>query len=229
MARQFMKSFKIKIDWTAAGVLVALGLGVVGILFSWLNLNAVKTSLQQSQNSLSILANKENVYLEPNIEVDSLMYKNSQLGAPKLFLFNNGRIEAINVVVLIIRRQFDGNSFIGQTWGSGEGYSYVFDEIKTFETKEIILPEGHIVDPEYNTLEVRVYFMREYDKKLYSYRTFYFYGPEAQGWKSWYNIKQAKLIEGHPFEKVINESLKLPSNLEDQQLRNIQGNELYEF
>ena len=93
-------------DWIAlAGVFGAM-------IFSLLGYLSVNTSLQQSQVSLEILANKEGVYLEPVIGIDALMYKNSQLGSPKIFIFNNGKVEAINVVVQIIRRQFDGQSFL---------------------------------------------------------------------------------------------------------------------
>ena len=201
---------------------------VAAIVFNVLQLWSIKTSLQQSQESLSILANKEGVYLKPAIGIDARIYKNSQLGSPKIFIFNNGKVEAVNVVIQIIRRQFDGKSFTGATWGSGDGGQYVFDEIKTYEMKEITLPSDYIVDPEFNTIEIRIHYMREYDKQTYSFRTFYFYGPEGWNFKSWYNIKQAKLLEDTPFSSVIEESLKLPVDL-DGDLKNLTGSELYGF
>jgi len=207
---------------------IAIAALAVAIVFNVLQLWSIKTSLQQSQESLSILANKEGVYLKPAIGIDARMYKNSQLGSPKIFIFNNGKVEAVNVVIQIIRRQFDGKSFTGATWGSGDGGQYVFDEIKTYEMKEITLPSDYIVDPEFNTIEIRIHYMREYDKQTYSFRTFYFYGPEGWNFKSWYNIKQAKLLEDTPFSSVIEESLKLPVDL-DGDLKNLIGSELYGF
>ncbi|MCR4284164.1 MAG: hypothetical protein NUV64_02495 [Parcubacteria group bacterium] len=207
---------------------IAIAALVAAIIFNVLQLWSIKTSLQQSQESLSILANKEGVYLKPAIGIDARMYKNSQLGSPKIFIFNNGKVEAVNVVIQIIRRQFDGKSFTGATWGSGDGGQYVFDEIKTYEMKEITLPSDYIVDPEFNTIEIRIHYMREYDKQTYSFRTFYFYGPEGWNFKSWHNIKQAKLLEDTPFSSVIEESLKLPVDL-DGDLKNLTGSELYGF
>jgi len=218
-----------KINWAAVGVIVALFIGLAGIGFSFKELQSVNTSLQQSQVSLNILANKEGVSLEPIIGVDALMYKNSQLGSPKVFIFNNGKIEAINVVVQIIRREFDGENFVGASWGSGEGGSYVFDEIKTYETKEIVLPEEYIIEPDFNTIELRVHYMREYDKKSYRYRTFFFYGPEERDFKSWYNIKQAQRLKSDPFTKVVDRSLELPIDLYSEGFENVIGSELYEF
>lgn len=184
--------------------------------------------LWQSQKSLSILANKEGVYLKPSIEIDARMYKNSQIGSPKIFISNNGRVPAEHAIVQIIRRQFDGKSFTGAVWGNGDGAQYVFDEIKTYETKEINIPSNYIENPEYNVMEVRIYYMREYDKQTYSFRTFYFYGPVGWSFKSWYNIKQAKLLKDNPFATVIEESLKLPTNLSED-FKGAIGNELYSF
>lgn len=218
---------KKNINWTAAGVIVALFIGLMGILFSYLELNFIEGTLTQSQVSLDILANKEGVYLEPLIVIDAVMYKKNETASPRIFISNNGKIEAINVVVQIIRRQFDGENFTGATWG-GDG-SFVFDEIKTYETKEIVLPDEYVVNPTFNTMEVRIYYMREYDKQTYSFRTFYFYGPENQNFKSWYNIKQAKKIEGQPFVAIIKKSLELSSELYDKDFKNFLGTDLYKF
>jgi len=141
---------KHTVNWSAAGVIVAITIGLAGIYLSFQELNSVKISLQQSQASLEILANKEGVYLEPSIGIEAKMYKNTQLGLPKLFIYNNGKVEAINVAVQVIRRQFDGEKFGGMAWGSGPGGSYVFDRINTYESKEIVFPEEYIVNPDHN-------------------------------------------------------------------------------
>lgn len=206
-----------------------IALGGVAIAFFSVIVGSVLTynSLQQSQKSLDILANKEAVNLDPAIGIDALMYKNGQLKAPRLFIYNDGKVPAINVVLQIIRRQFDGKEFVGAEWGSGKGSLYIYDEIKTYDSKEIELPSNYVEDPSYNTIEVRVYYMRAYDKKSYAFRTFYFYGPGDWAFKTWYNIKKAEAIEGNPFAKIIEASMDLPADLYDKDFKNLSGSILY--
>jgi hypothetical protein len=212
---------KIKPTLFSAGDWIALAALAVMMLFNIFG-------LLQTQKSLDILVNKEAVNLKPVLGIDALMYKNSQLGTPKISIFNNGKVPAINVVVQIIRRQFDGKSFTGAVWGNGDGAQYVFDEIKTYETKQIKLPDNYVEDPEYNVMEVRIYYMREYDKQSFSFRTFFFYGPAGWNFESWYNIKQAKLLDGNPFATLIDMSLKLHADLNGD-LKNMIGTELHSF
>src|SRR3989338_2248423 len=86
-------------------VATILNIIIVSIAF----ISLIETSEQSretaliSRESLKILANKEKIDLKPSIEIDSLLYKNSQLGSPNVYIFNTGNINAINVVVQIIR------------------------------------------------------------------------------------------------------------------------------
>jgi len=156
------------------------------------------------------------------------MYVNSQLGAPKIIISNSGKIEAINIVIQIIRREFDGEKFIGANWGSSKGDQYIYDKLTTFETKEIFLPENYIVNPKYNVIELRIHYMRNYDKQSYSYRTFYFYKKLNNEFGAWDNIKQAKLIKSYN-PKIIEESEKLPLQLYDDKTLEIMNDGLLEM
>jgi hypothetical protein len=157
------------------------------------------------------------------------MYKNSDFKAPKIIISNDGKVEALNVLVQIIRRQFDGEKFVGAVWGGGEGNQYIFEKMVTFESKEIRLPEEYVVNPEYNVIELRIHYMRNYDKQLYSYRTFYFYQSINSEFGTWINIQRAKLDKSYNESKIIEQSEKLPIELYDEKMLKIINDGLTEL
>ena len=188
------------------------------------SINIAKDALINSQEILAITRNQVGTNLRPLITVNSVLYNNGNL-KPKIIIANNGKIEAINILVQIIRRQFDGKEFVGASWTSSD--QHVFNQLMTFEFKEIPLPDEYIINPEFNTLELRLYYMRNFDKQVYSNRTFYFYGPEEADFKGWINIQQVKTNPG--YSKMIEEVLKLPKELLSDKEKMIMEDGLYDL